>query len=110
MDSCKAKITAETQPEATPVRLWHNENARFDIPVSSVLGELLHRFVISKNIAMDTAEQRDGDFQNRHKQVIGRITDLPQVTHEELQLYHAPLYLKKISVTTTKTGIRTAPE
>ena len=38
--------------------------------VSTILGELLHGVVISKNIAVDAAQQGNGNFKYWNKEVI----------------------------------------
>jgi hypothetical protein len=49
--------------------------------IAAVFCELLHRVVIGENIAVDTSHQRDRNFQDWHKKVIGGLADL-LITHQ----------------------------
>jgi hypothetical protein len=49
-----------------------------------VLGKLLDSLVIGKDVTVDAAEKRDGNFQNGNEKVVGRLADWP-VVHERKQ-------------------------
>src|SRR5688572_27022662 len=80
-DSCKTQVSAKTAPQPLPCRQLRLHSARLRIRlIAPVLRELFHSVVICKRVAVNAAQQRDGNLKNRNKKVIRRFTNRP-VTH-----------------------------
>ena len=78
--------------------------------IAAVSGQLFYRLVVRKNIAVNTAKQRDRNFKDRNEQMIRRIADR-SLTHTARPKYNMPaIYMKNSKVITIKVGIRIAPE
>src|SRR3989442_1538693 len=82
-DSCETHVTPQARPKTTPIRNGGLDGVRFDHVrvITPILGELFHRVVIRKNVAMNTTQQRNRNLDNGNEQVIRRFANR-SITHK----------------------------
>src|SRR5262245_36928807 len=72
----RSKAASQLDPKPAPVGHDHVHLRRIVfVAVASILGKLLHGIVVSEYIAMNAAQERNGNFQDRNKKVIRGFAD-----------------------------------
>jgi len=88
MGSCEAQVSPQTQPNPAPVSMGFRRNYilraesvvclqdfAFIRVITPIFGQLFHGFVIGKDIAVNASKQRRSNFENRHKEMVGRLAN-----------------------------------
>src|SRR5437667_10587236 len=76
--SGRGKTSSDFDPNTPPVGHYrHCARLLFINAITAILGELLDGVVVGENVAMDAAQERNGNLQDRNKKMIRRFADLP---------------------------------
>jgi len=56
------------------------------VSITSVLRKLFHGVVVCEDIAVNASQKRNGNFENRNKEVIGRFANGSAAAHERKRM------------------------